>query len=148
MQKHPSLSPRHPNPPPTSLSLWPAYSSGLSANCLQKCAAWIGRGVFLDCGCNTDNDFERWTFLLFNDVWKPLVLCAGCQTSNVSICSKVLCCCESCLHSWILCNCEGPLLNYVPGNLIFTAAPDRNHLHALIRLTVLKRKDSNSCALF
>lgn len=31
-------------------------------------------------------------------------------------------------HSWILCNCKGPLLNSVPGNLIFTAAPDRNHL--------------------
>lgn len=38
------------------------------------------------------------------------------------------------LHSWILCNCQGPLLNPVPGNLIFTAAPDRNHLAVLIRL--------------
>lgn len=38
------------------------------------------------------------------------------------------------LHSWILCNCEGPLLNPVPGNLIFTAAPDRNHLAVLISL--------------
>lgn len=29
---------------------------------------------------------------------------------------------------------RGPLLNSVPGNLIFGAAPDRNHLAVLVRL--------------
>ncbi len=29
---------------------------------------------------------------------------------------------------------RGPLLNSVPGNLIFTAAPDRNHLAVLVKM--------------
>lgn len=53
---------------------------------------------------------------------------------DVSICLQLPVTVVHALHSWILCNCKGPLLNSVPGNLIFTAAPDRNHLAVLIRL--------------
>lgn len=74
--------------------------------------------------------YRSWTFSVVCIVWAIL----ECPKWDVSICLQLPVTVVHALHSWILCNCKGPLLNSVPGNLIFTAAPDRNHLAVLIRL--------------
>lgn len=74
--------------------------------------------------------FLNSVYKLFSAMWHMLNI----QNGMRAFCPLFHFAMNCALHSWILCNCEGPLLYYVPGNLIFTAAPDRNHLTVLVRL--------------
>lgn len=143
MHKHPSLSPVT----PPSLSPLPSLSLSEPLTVMGwtlivcRSVQFGLTGSLLHCGADlgpTENS-SPWkinfpTFLMHSvnlsvTWWKLNV-----QNGTWAFCPQLRVAVVRAPHSWILCNCKGPLLNSVPRNLIFTAAPDHNHLALLVRL--------------